>query len=77
MKEKIFMQLLTNQMEINFMQNASQIYRLHGFIPNPCIICYFIGSYCLNMNVVHYLDTEVMCTSFGSKQHEYTYNIYV
>jgi len=42
----------------------SQIYKLHGFVPNPCKIYYFIGSYCLNMNVVHYLNTKVMCMTF-------------
>jgi hypothetical protein len=29
--------------------HISQIYRLHGFIPNLCKIYYFIGSHCLNM----------------------------
>jgi hypothetical protein len=47
--------------------DTSQIYRLHGFISNPCEICYFIGSYCLNMNVMHYLNMEVMCMIFVCK----------
>jgi hypothetical protein len=46
------------------MWQPSQIYKLHGFIPNLCKIYYFIGSYCLNMNVVHYLNTKVMCMTF-------------
>jgi hypothetical protein len=50
--------------------NPSQIYKLHGFIPNPCENCYFMGSYSLNMNVMHYLNMEVMCTTFVCKQHE-------
>jgi hypothetical protein len=56
---------------------TSQIYRLHGLVPNPCEICYFIGLYYLNMNVVHYLNSEVVCTIFMCKQNEKTYNICV
>ncbi len=46
---------------------SSQIYKLHGFIPNLCEICYFMGVYPLNMNVMHYLNTKdcvhiFMCT---------------
>jgi len=48
---------------------TSQIYMLHGFIPNPCEICYFMGSYCLNMNVMHCLNTKVMCMTFVCKQY--------
>jgi len=58
---------------INFMKNASQIYRLCGFIPNLCVICYFIGSYCLNMNVVHYLNTEVVATPLWAKCEDETH----
>jgi hypothetical protein len=64
--------LVIFQIKINFQQNVflehtyvhltSQIYKLHGFITNPCEICYFIGSYWLN--------TKVMCTIFMCKQHE-------
>jgi hypothetical protein len=51
--------------------STSQIYMLHGFIPNPCEIYYFMGSYYLNMVVVHYLNMEVvMCTTFICKQHK-------
>jgi len=39
-------------------------------IPNPCEIYYFIGLYYLNMNVMHYLNTEVMWISFLCKQHK-------
>jgi hypothetical protein len=50
------------------MSNAtSQIYRLHGFIPNLCEINYFMGLYNLNMNVMHYLNAEVMWTTFMCK----------
>jgi hypothetical protein len=49
---------------------SSQIYKLHKFIPNLCEICYFIGSYCLNMNVMHYLNTKVMCMTFVCEQHD-------
>jgi hypothetical protein len=49
---------------------TSQIYKLHGFVPNPCEINYFISSYYLNMNAMHYLDTEVVCTIFVCKQHK-------
>jgi hypothetical protein len=41
-----------------FVQSTtSQIYKLHEFVPNPCEICYFMGSYCLHMNVMNYLNT--------------------
>jgi hypothetical protein len=30
-------------------------------------ICYFIGSYGLNMNVVNYLNIEVLCMPFMPK----------
>jgi hypothetical protein len=43
---------------------TSQNYRLHGFVPNSCEICYFMGSYHLHMNVMHYLNMEVVCTTF-------------
>ncbi len=56
------------------MQNSriitSQIYKLHVVVPYLCEICYLIGLYYLNMNVVHYLNLEVVCTSFMCKQHE-------
>ncbi len=48
---------------------TSQIYMLHGFVPNPREICYFMGSHCLNMNVMHCLNTKVMCTTFVCKQY--------
>jgi hypothetical protein len=47
---------------------TSQIYKLHGFFPNPYEICYFINSNCFNTNVVHYLNTKVVCTIFVCKQ---------
>jgi hypothetical protein len=46
---------------------SSQIYRLHGFVPNLCEICYFIGLYNLNMNVMHYLNTKVVCMTLMCK----------
>jgi hypothetical protein len=49
---------------------TSQIYKLHGFVLNLCENCYFISSYCLNMNVVHYLNMKVVCIVFVCKQHE-------
>jgi hypothetical protein len=49
---------------------SSHIYKLHGFVPNLCEIYYFIGSFCLNMNVMHYLNVTVMCTTFMCKQHK-------
>jgi hypothetical protein len=48
---------------------TSQIYMLHGFIPNLHEICYFMNSYHLHINVMHYLNIEVMCMSFVSKQY--------
>ncbi len=30
----------------------------------------FMGLYCLNMNVMHYLNMEVMCITFVCKQHK-------
>jgi hypothetical protein len=56
---------------------TSQIYMLHEFVPNPCKIYYLIGSYCLNTNVIHYLNTKIVCTTFVCKQHEYTYTIQI
>jgi hypothetical protein len=49
---------------------ASQIYRLHGFVPIPCKICYFIGLYYLNTNVMHFLNTKVMHMIFLCKQNK-------
>ncbi len=46
---------------------ASQIYKLHGFVPNPCKIYYFMGSYCLHTNVIHYLNIKVVCMTFMCK----------
>jgi hypothetical protein len=46
------------------------MYRFHGFISNSCKIYYFIGLYCLNTNVMHYFNTEVVCMTFVCKQHE-------
>jgi hypothetical protein len=48
--------------EVKAMGKTSQIYKLHGFIPNPCKICYFMG--------LHHLNTKDMCTTFMCKQHE-------
>jgi hypothetical protein len=50
--------------------HTSQIYRLYGFVPNPCEIYYFMGLYCLHMNVMHYLNTQIMCTTFVCKQYK-------
>jgi len=49
---------------------TSQIYRFHGFIPNLCEICYFMGLYCLYMNVMHYLNMEVVYTTIVCKQYK-------
>jgi hypothetical protein len=40
--------------------------------PHGIAICdnYFISSYCLNINVMHYLNMEVACMIFMCKQHE-------
>lgn len=35
-----------------------------------CEICYFTGLYCVNTNVVHYLNTKVVCVIFMCKQHK-------
>ncbi len=51
-------------------KTTSQIYKVHGFIPNSCEIYYFIGLYWLNMNVVHYLNMKVECMIFICKQHK-------
>jgi hypothetical protein len=45
----------------------SQMYKLHGFVPNLCEIYYFMGSYHLHTNVMHYLNTEVVCMTFVCK----------
>jgi len=56
---------------------ASQIYKLHGFVPNPCEICYFVGSYWLNTNVVHYLNMKVECTiSFVNNTNKQTTSVF-
>ncbi len=52
------------------LNKSSQIYRLHGFIPNSCKICYFMGLYCLNTNVMHDSNMEIMCMTFVCKQHK-------
>ncbi len=49
---------------------TSQIYKLHGFVPNSCEFCYFMGSYCLHTNVMHYLNMEVIYMTFMYKQHK-------
>jgi hypothetical protein len=56
--------------QVRAMGATSQIYKLHGFVSNPCEICYFMGSYHLNMNVMHYLNTKDECTIFMCKQYE-------
>jgi hypothetical protein len=66
----IFRNIKKHWISMLLLTKSSKIYKLHGIIPNPCEICYFIGSYWLNMNVVHYLNTKVMCTIFVCKQHE-------
>jgi hypothetical protein len=38
--------------------------KFHGFVLNLCEIYYFMDLYCLNMNVVHYLNTKIMCMIF-------------
>jgi hypothetical protein len=55
--------------EVPFPFLISQIYILDGFVPNPCEICYSMGSYCLNMNVMHCINTKIMCTTFVCKQY--------
>ncbi len=63
----IFFKVLTSTL-YSFYIHTSQIYKFHRFIPNPCEICYCVDSYHLNTNVMHYLDTEVMCTTFMCKK---------
>jgi len=48
---------------------STQIYRPYGFLSNLCEICYFMGVYCLNMNVIHYFNMKVVCTTFVCIQH--------
>ncbi len=55
---------------IEMHSTTSHIYMLHEVIPNLCEICYFMSLYHLNTNVMHYLNTKVMCTTFMCKQHE-------
>ncbi len=66
MKTKLKHIFAFKRWEIFFLilNKSSQIYRPHGFVPNPCEICYFMGLYCLNMNVMHDSNTKVMCTTF-------------
>jgi hypothetical protein len=66
----IFINIKTHWISMLFLAKSSQIYKLHGFTPNPCKVCYFIGSYWLNMNVVYYLNTKVVCMIFVCKQHK-------
>jgi hypothetical protein len=47
---------------------TSQIYKLHGFIPNLCEIYCFMGLCHLHTNVMHYLNTKIMCTTFVCKK---------
>jgi hypothetical protein len=68
--QRIFRNIKTCWISMLLLTKSSQIYKLHGFIPNMCKIYYFISSYWLNTNVVHYLNTEDMCTIFMCKQHE-------
>jgi hypothetical protein len=49
---------------------TSQTYKLHGFVPNPYEVYCFVGLYCFNTNVMHYLHMKVMCMIFVCKQHE-------
>jgi len=74
--DHIFFLLVMSWCEIHTIYN-SQIYRLHGFISNPCKIYYFMGSYYLHTNVIHYLNTKVSSTTFVSKQYEHAYDICV
>ncbi len=73
-----YKKILIYEKEQNHMTHACliciTIYKLHGFIPNLCKIYYFICLYCLNMNVVHYLNMDIMCMTNLCKQHEQTYN---
>ncbi len=62
-------------MENNIMHHlyhvpTSKFYKFHGFIPNMCKVCYFMGLYCLHANLMHYLNIEVMCMTFLSKQYK-------
>jgi hypothetical protein len=66
----IFRNIKKRWISMLLLTKSSEIYKLHGFVPDPCEIYYFIGSYWLNMNVMHYLNTKVMCTIFVCKQHE-------
>ncbi len=49
---------------------SSQIYRFHGFVSNSCEICYFMVANCLNMNVMHYLNTKIVCVTFVCNEYE-------
>jgi hypothetical protein len=64
---------------ISIIVYISQIHKLHGFVQNPCKFYHFISSYCLNMNVMHYLNTKIVCTTFCVNkidiQHLYLYNM--
>jgi len=59
-----------NELVIGITKPTSQIYRLHGFVLNPCKIYSFTGSYHLHTNVMHYLNTKVVCMTFMCKQYE-------
>jgi len=47
--------------------HSSQTYKLHGFLPN---LLKYVISYCLKPNVMHYLNTKVVCMTFVCKKHK-------
>jgi len=57
----------STMMWVLWLSKSSQDYRVHGFISNPCKKNYFINLYYLNTNVMHYLNTKVVCTTFMCK----------
>jgi hypothetical protein len=59
-----------NELVIGITKLTSQVYRLHEFVSNPCEIYYFMGSYHLHTNVMHYLNTKFVCMTFMCKQYE-------
>jgi len=63
----IFWTFLKVLIDVILASIPSQMYKLHGFVPNLCEIYYFMGSYHLHTNVMHYLNTEVVCMTFVCK----------
>jgi hypothetical protein len=68
--ETMFLMNMFKMKDVATIDATSQIYKLHGFVPNLCEICYFMGSYRLHINVMHYLNMEVVCMTFVCKQHK-------